>query len=121
MTICEARVVHVLPLRRCKETVPLLGAPLAVSLPVIEKGLLTGAEEGADMVRAVGVFASTSGVALHNNNPKIASTTATTITILFPANTPLHLERSAYTRATRPYLATTAFYSLLSFSLQNRV
>jgi len=93
VTVCEARVVQVLPLRRCKETVPLSGAPLAVSVPVIEKSLLTGAEEGAEMVRAVGVFASTAGVALQNNNTQITSTAATTITPLFSAYIPLHLDR----------------------------
>ena len=92
MTICEARVVHVLPLRRCKETVPLSGAPLAVSLPVIEKGWFTLAEEGAEMVRALRVFASTTELALNNNNPQI-TTIATAITLLFFPNIPFHLER----------------------------
>ena len=54
VTTCEAMVVQVLPLRRCKKTVPVMGVPLAVSVPVIEKDLLTGAEEGAEIVRAVG-------------------------------------------------------------------
>jgi hypothetical protein len=58
VTIFEPRVVQVLPLRRCKKTVPVNEAPLAVSVPVIEKGLLTGAEEGAEMVRAVGIWAT---------------------------------------------------------------
>jgi len=58
LAVIEARVVQVPPLRRCKETVPVNEAPLAVSVPMIEKGLLTGAEEGAEMVRAVGVWAT---------------------------------------------------------------
>jgi hypothetical protein len=48
------------------------GAPLAASLPVIEKDCLTCAEEGAEIVRAVGTlaevavagFASTTALAL---------------------------------------------------------
>jgi hypothetical protein len=74
---------------------------LAVSLPVIEKDCLTWAEEGAEIVRAVGIlgevavagFASTTALALQNNNAQITSTTATTITPLFSANIPPHLER----------------------------
>jgi hypothetical protein len=79
------------------------GAPLAVSWPVIEKDCLTWAEEGAEMVRVVGiwvevavaagVFASTTALALQNNNAPITSTTATTIRPLFSANIPPHLER----------------------------
>ena len=58
MTVCEAMVVQVLPLRRCNETVCLVSkAPLAVSLPVIEKDCLSWAEEGAEMVRAVEIVA----------------------------------------------------------------
>ena len=34
------------------------GAPFDVSWPVIEKGLLTGAEEDAEMVREVGTWAT---------------------------------------------------------------
>lgn len=121
MAICEARVVQVLPLRRCNETVCLVnGAPFDVSWPVIEKDFLTWAVDGAEIVRAVGffvvvtlaavavgagvavavfvgvavaVFASTTALALQNNNPQTTSTTATTITLLFSANIPLHLER----------------------------
>jgi hypothetical protein len=98
-------VVQVVPLRRCNETVLLVNeAPLAVSLPVIEKGWLIWAEEGVEMVRVVEVFAgvaltaalmgfaSTTGEAIDNNNPQI-TTTATTITTLFSANIPPHLER----------------------------
>jgi hypothetical protein len=62
------------------------------------------AEEGAEMVRTVAIFAgaavvvrrsfaSTAGVALQNNNVQITSTTATTIPALFSANIPPHLER----------------------------
>ena len=69
------------------------GAPFYVSWPAIEKEWLIWAEEGAEMVRAVGVFASTAGVALQNSNAQITITTATTITVLFSANIPLHLER----------------------------
>ena len=87
------------------------GAPLAVSWPVIEKDCLTWAEEGAEMVRAVviwaevtvevcvgaalttGAFASTTALALQNNNAHVTSTTATTITTFFSPNIPLHLER----------------------------
>ena len=55
---CEDRVVQVLPLRRCNETVCLVSAaPLAVSLPVIEKAWLTWAQEGAEMMRAVEIVA----------------------------------------------------------------
>jgi hypothetical protein len=93
VTVFEARVVQVLPLRRCKKTVPVNEAPFDVSWPVIEKGLLTGAEEGAEMVRTVGVFASTAGVALQNNNAQITSTAATTITPLFSPNIPTYLGR----------------------------
>jgi hypothetical protein len=51
-------VVQVLPLRRCNKTMLLVnGAPLAVSWPVIEKDCLTWAEGGAEMVRAVEIFA----------------------------------------------------------------
>ena len=51
-----------MPLRRCNETVRLVnGAPLAVSCPVIEKDCLTCAEEGAEMVRAVGDMGGTDG------------------------------------------------------------
>ena len=58
MTVCDARVVQVVPPRRCNETVRWVNAaPFAVSLPVIEKGWLTGAEEGAEMVRVVGIWA----------------------------------------------------------------
>jgi hypothetical protein len=77
------------------------GAPLAVSWPVIEKDCLTWAEGGAEIVRAVGIlaevavagFASTTALALQNNNAQITSITATTITPLFSANIPPHLER----------------------------
>jgi hypothetical protein len=93
MTVFEARVVQVLPLRRCKETVYLVSwAPLAVSLPVIENGWLTLTEEGAEMVRVLRVFASTTALALHNNNPQI-TTIVTAITLLFLPNIPSHLER----------------------------
>jgi hypothetical protein len=64
---------------------------LAVSLPVIEKDCLTRAEEGAEMVRVLRVFASTTALALHNNNPQI-TTIATAITLLFFPNIPSHLE-----------------------------
>ena len=74
-----------------------VGAPFDVSRPVIEKGWLTWAEEGAEMVRALVLrgCAATAGVALQNNNayPQIASNTVTTITTLFSANIPSHLER----------------------------
>src|SRR5665647_628123 len=50
------------------------------------------AEEGAKMVRALRVFASTTELALHNNNPQI-TTIATAITLLFSPNMPPHLER----------------------------
>ena len=102
MTLCEARVIQVLPLRRCNETVPVNEALLAVRVPVIAKGVLTVAEEGAEMVRAVGVlvgvtvavagFASTTILALQNNNTQITSTT-TTVAPLFKLNIPPHLER----------------------------
>jgi len=61
-------------------------------LPVIEKGWFTLAEEGAEMVRALRVFASTTELALNNNNPQI-TTIATAITLLFFPNIPFHLER----------------------------
>lgn len=94
MTVVEVRVVQVLPLRRCNETVCLVsGAPLAVRVPEMVKGYLTGAEEGAEMVRALRDFASITGVALQNNNAQITNTTATTTTPLFSANIPPHLER----------------------------
>jgi flagellar biosynthesis/type III secretory pathway M-ring protein FliF/YscJ len=77
-------------------------APFDVSWPVIEKECLTRAEEGAELVRAVvatvtgaavlGVFASSTGAAVLNNNAQTTST-ATTITTLFSANIPPHLER----------------------------
>jgi hypothetical protein len=142
VTLCEARVIQVLPLRRCNETVPVNEALLAVRVPVIAKGVLTVAEEGAEMVRAVGVlvgvtvavgvlvgvtvavgvlvgvtvavgvlvgmtvavgvlvgvtvavagFASTTILALQNNNTQITSTT-TTVAPLFKLNIPPHLER----------------------------
>jgi hypothetical protein len=58
VAVCEARVVQVLPLRRCNETVRWVnGAPFAVSLPVIEKGWLTGAEGGVEIVRVVEIWA----------------------------------------------------------------
>jgi len=81
------------------------GAPFDVSWPVIEKDCLTWAEGGAEMVRAVGVFAGVAvvavargfasivGAALQNNNAQTTSTAATTITALFSANIPPHLER----------------------------
>ena len=57
VTLFEAMVVQVLPLRlRCNETVPANEAPFDVSWPVIEKGWLTWAEEGAEMVRAVEIL-----------------------------------------------------------------
>jgi hypothetical protein len=57
VAICEARVVQVLPLRPCNETVCLVnGAPFDVSWPVIEKDFLTWAVGGAEIVRVVGVF-----------------------------------------------------------------
>ena len=93
MTVFEARVVQVLPLRRCKKTVPVNEAPFDVSWPVIEKGLLTGAEEDAEMLRAVVVLASTAGAALQNNNAQITSTAAATIIPLFSPNIPPHLGR----------------------------
>ena len=104
MTVCDVRVVQALPLRRCNETVRLVnGAPLAVSCPVIEKDCLTCAEEGAEMVRAVGiwveltvavgVFASTTALALQNNNAQVTSTTAITMKPFFSPNIPIHLER----------------------------
>jgi hypothetical protein len=75
--------------------------PLATSWPVIEKDCLTGAEGGAEIVRvggvlagvmvAVGVLASITGVALHNDNAQITSTAAT-ITTLFSPNIPTHLD-----------------------------
>ena len=103
MTVCEAIVVQVLPFKRCNETVLLVnGAPLAVSLPVIEKDCLTWAEEGAEIVREVGIlaavvlvvedFAPTTALRLQNNNAQITSATATTTTLLFSANIPPHLE-----------------------------
>ena len=105
------------------------GAPFNVSWPVIEKDFLTGAVDGAEMVRAVGVFAgvavgvfagvavtavlrgfaSTTDATLQNNNTQTTSTTATTIPTLFPENIPSHLERRALTRATRPYLGKLCF------------
>jgi hypothetical protein len=94
VAIVEVIVLQVVPLRRCNETVWLVSAaPLAVSLPVIEKACLTLAEEGTEMVRVLTVFASTTVLALQSNNAQITSTAATTITPLFSANTPLHLER----------------------------
>lgn len=104
VTACEATVVQMLPLKRCNETVCLESvAPLAVSLPVIEKDCLTWATEGAEMVRALGIFAgvavvlrgfaSIADVALQNNNAQITSTTAATITSLFSADISRHLER----------------------------
>jgi hypothetical protein len=58
VTVVEVRGVQVLPLRRCNETLCLVSAaPLAVRVPVIEKEWLTWAEEGAEMVRAVEIFA----------------------------------------------------------------
>jgi hypothetical protein len=58
VAVCEAMVVQVVPLRHCNATLWLVSvAPLAVSLPVIEKDCLTWAEEGAEMVRAVEIFA----------------------------------------------------------------
>ena len=57
VAICEVRVVQVVPLRRCNATPCLVsGAPFDVSWPVIEKDFLTWAVDGAEMVRAVGVF-----------------------------------------------------------------
>jgi len=85
------------------------GAPLAVSLPVIEKDCLTGADEGAEMVRWVGFLAEVTvamvrsgvasiiGEALQINNAQTTSTAAT-ITTLFCANIPAHLERYTHTR-----------------------
>jgi len=104
VAVCEAMVVQVLPLRRCKETVRLVnGAPLAVSWPVIEKDWLTWVEEGAEIVRVVEIFAavavivegraSTEGVALQNSKAQTTIITATTITPRFSANIPPHLER----------------------------
>ncbi len=98
-------MVQVLPLRRCNDTVCLAdAAPLAPSCPVIEKDCLTWADEGAEMVRVVEIFAgvalimlkglaSTITLALQNNNAQITSTTATIITPLFSPNIPPHLER----------------------------
>src|ERR1035437_1385905 len=98
-------VVQVLPLRRCNETVLFESAALlAVSLPVTEKDCLTWVEEGAEIVRAVEIFAvvtlivlkglaSTTTLALLSNNPQVSSTTATTIIPLFSANIPPHLDR----------------------------
>ena len=70
---------------RCKETVPVNGAPLAVSVPLIAKGVLTWAVDGAEMVRSVllGGGASTKALALQNNSAQITSTAVTTITPLF--------------------------------------
>jgi hypothetical protein len=104
VAVCEARVVQVLPPRRCNETVPVNEAPLAVSWPVIEKDCLTWDEEGAEIVRAVGMLAgvaltvlrglaSITALALQNNNAHITSTTATTIQLLFSANISPHLDR----------------------------
>jgi len=100
VVVCEARVIQVLPLRRCNESRFVSGAPLAVSFPVIEKDCLTWAEVGAEMVREVGAFASTAGVAVQNSNAQVTSTAATTITPLFFANIPPHLRRKNHTRAT---------------------
>jgi len=116
VTVCDVRVIQALPLRRCNETVRWVnGAPLAVSWPVIEKDCLTWAEGGAEMVRvvgiwveltvAVGVFASTAGAALQNNNAQTTNTTATTITILFSAYIFPTLEHEAHTRAARLHRA----------------
>ena len=69
------------------------GAPFDVSLPVMVNDCLTLADEGAEMLRAVVVFASTAGAALQNNNAQITSTTATTITPLFSPNIPTYLGR----------------------------
>lgn len=102
VTVCDAIVAQALPLRRWRRTAHLVNGPLLVveSWPVIEKGCLTGAEEGAEIVRAAVVlaegvegFASIAGVALQNNNAQLTTTTSATITTLFPANIPTHLER----------------------------
>jgi hypothetical protein len=105
VTLCEASVVQVWPLRRCNETADLVnGAPFDVSWPLIEKDRLTWAEEGAAMVRvveilagvrvavALKVFASITDVALQNNNAQTTSTAVPTTTRLFSANIPPHLE-----------------------------
>jgi hypothetical protein len=127
VAVCEAMVVQVVPLRRCNETVPVNEAPLAVSVPVIEKGWLTWAEEGAEMVRTVeivagvtvGDFASIAALALQNNNAQITSTAATTITPLFSANIPPHLERSpsGHKAAPSPYVRARGGLFALSFPL----
>ena len=96
MTVCVAMVAQLLNMpRRCKETVPVNKVPLAVRVPVIEKGVLTLAEGGAAMVRAVVLrgCASTTALALQNNNPQITSSVVATSTPFFSANTPPHLER----------------------------
>ncbi len=91
---CEVRVVQVVPLRRCSKTPCLVsGTPLAVRVPEMVKEYLARADEGAEMVRALGGLASIKGVALQNNNAQITNTTATTITALFSRNIPPHLER----------------------------
>ena len=87
----------------------------ATYLPVIEKAWLTWTEEGAEMVREVAVvvgvvfagavfvgvalpellggFASITAEAFDNNSPQITRITTATITTLFCAPIPSHLER----------------------------
>jgi len=127
--VCEVMVVQVLRLRRCNKTTHLVErARLAVSWPVIKKDCLTWAEDGAEMVSAVGalavttgVFASTKALALQNNNAQMTSTTATTIipffspNILFTLSAELLLARQGHT------YPVSVFYSLLSLLLQNDV